>query len=242
MSKKTDRAAYGPSWTEVILGAVLSVVLGVVLGAALMILRPVVVPKGTPKADEKVIKGAVYYHEGTRDSTKAKQAPEKRKAFAAGQSVTVVEDELNALASPAPAAAPAAAPKGGDKAKTADKGKAAGKAEAPAASGAFVVGAPNFRIRDGVMQIAAPVTDGFDLGLKMIAQARGGIAKDGNTFVFEPKELYLGSCPVQRIPFLNAYVRDKFLSAQPIPDDIKTAWSKLTNAVIEGNTLKLTMP
>lgn len=239
MSKR-NRAAYGPSWTEVILGAVLSVVLGAVLGAVLMILRPVVVAKDTPKEQEK-IKGAVYYIEGSRDAAKAREAPQKRKALVDGQSVTVVEEVLNALAAPAPAA-PAATPKGGDKAKTAGTGKAAEKTVEPAGGGLFVVGAPNFRIRDGVMQIAAPMSDNFDLGVKVIAQARGVIAREGNLFVFEPKELYLGSCPVQRIPLLNAYVRGKFLSAQAIPDDIKAAWSKLANAVIEGNTLKLTVP
>jgi hypothetical protein len=54
--------------------------------------------------------------------------------------------------------------------------------------------------------------------------------------------MYLGSCPVQRLPFLASYVRDKFVSAQPIPEDIAMAWRKLANASVEGNTLKLTMP
>ena len=36
-TKKVDRALHGPSWTEVILGAVLSIILGVVLGAALLV-------------------------------------------------------------------------------------------------------------------------------------------------------------------------------------------------------------
>ena len=49
MSKKIDRAAHGPGWAEVILGAVLSIVLGVVLGAVVLIIRPVVVAKELPK-------------------------------------------------------------------------------------------------------------------------------------------------------------------------------------------------
>jgi hypothetical protein len=89
--------------------------------------------------------------------------------------------------------------------------------------------------------------DGVHLGHRamlerVIAQARGGFAKQGEVFVFEPTELYFGSCPVQRLPFISGYVRSKFLAAQPIPDDIRAAWMKLTNVTIEGNSLKLTMP
>jgi hypothetical protein len=60
--------------------------------------------------------------------------------------------------------------------------------------------------------------------------------------VFEPTEFYFGSCPLQKIPFAAGLLRDRVFAAQPIPDDIKAAWSKLANVAIEGNTLKLTMP
>ncbi len=244
MSKKIDRAVHGPSWTEVILGAALSVVLGVVLGAVLLVLRPVVVAKDTPKdADPK----AVYFIEGSRDTAKAKQALAKRKAFVEGQSVTVNEDEINALAAPAPATPPGKAPdkKGDPKAKADPKAKEAEKAAPPppASDELFSAGPPNFRVRDGVVQFGAPVTiNTLGLGLKVIAQARGKIVKSGDVFTFEPSELYLGSCPVQRLPFLAGYVRSKFLAAQPIPEDIKTSWMKLAAVTVEGSTVKLTMP
>src|SRR5687768_17187418 len=122
MSIKIDRATHGPSWVEVILGAVLSAILGVALAAVLLIVRPVTPVKVMPKEADRDPK-AVYYIEGSRDVTKGRQAPAKRKAFAEGQSVTVVEDELNALA--AVQAIPAA-PKADDKAKTAEKGAPAG--------------------------------------------------------------------------------------------------------------------
>ncbi len=260
MSKKIDRATRGPSWAEVILGALLSIVLGVALGAVLLVLRPVVMPKEVAKQPAKpgakeaakpapkegeLDRRMVYYFEGAKgDAAKAKQAEAKRKALVAGQSISVTEDELNALITPATPAAAAGKP--AEKGKAAPKGKEAEKAAPPPAAGsdeAFAAGPPNFRIKDGVLQVGVPLTvNALGLGQKVIVQARGGFVKKGDLFVYDPDVLYLGSCPVQRLPFLSGYVRDKFLAAQPIPDDIKAAWPKLANVAIEGNTLKLTMP
>lgn len=231
MSKKTDRAANGPSWTEVTLGAALSLVLGVVLGAALLIIKPVVQVKELPKEDARDPK-AVYYIEGSRETAKARQAPAKRKAFVEGQSVTATEDEINSLLTAAPAAAPKAGEKKDDKA-----------APPPAPSGDLVsAGTPNFRIRDGALQIGVPVTlNALGLDQKVIVQARGGFEKKADGFVFEPAELYVGSCPVQRLPFVAGFVRNKVLAGQPIPEDIATAWKKVTNITIEGNSVKVAM-
>ena len=46
---KFDRAHYGPSWVEVILGALLSLALGVVLAVAYFVARPVTLVKELPK-------------------------------------------------------------------------------------------------------------------------------------------------------------------------------------------------
>lgn len=245
MSKKIDRAAHGPSWTEIILGVVLSLVLGVVLGAVLLVMRPVVVAKEAPKDPDPK---AVYFIEGSRDTAKARQALAKRKAFVEGQSVTVTEDEINALAAPTPTPAPGAKAgekKADPKAKTDPKAKEAEKAApaAAAADGAFAVGQPNFRVREGKVHIGVPVTiNVLGLGEKVMAQASGGIVKKGDLFVFDPDTLYIGSCPVQRLPMVAGYVRNAFIAAQPIPEDIKTSWMKLANVSIEGNAVKLTMP
>lgn len=237
MSKKTDRALHGPSWTEVILGAVLSLALGVVLGAVLLVLRPVTVAKEEPKERERNV---VYYIEGSKDSSKARQAAAKRDAFVAGQSVTVTEDEVNALLSPGSPATPPKAPEKGKDAKAKDA-KTAEK-EAPAASGGYVTpGAPNVRIRNGAVQVAVPVTIDL-LDQKVVAQARGGFVKQGDVFVYEPEAMYLGSCPVERLPFVAGLVRDKLFAAQAIPEDVVAAWKKLANVSVEGNAVKLTMP
>lgn len=218
---KVDRAVHGPGWAEVIFGAILSLILGVVLGAVLLVLRPAVVAKEIPK---EPVKGAVYYVEGLRgDSSSAREALLKRKAFVEGQSVKVTEREINALASAA-ASAPAA------------------KADPSAAAETVTPGTPNVRIREGVMQVGVPVKVNV-LGIEqtVIAQARGNFERKGDIYTFEPTEMYLGSCPVQRLPFLSAYLRDKVLSSQKIPEDIAASWAKLASVSIEGNTLNLSM-
>ena len=52
---------------------------------------------------------------------------------------------------------------------------------------------------------------------------------------------YGAKTTVQRLPFISSYVRNKFLASTPVPEDIATAWRKLSNVTIEGNTLKLAM-
>ncbi|MEY4939775.1 MAG: hypothetical protein RIQ93_1510 [Verrucomicrobiota bacterium] len=232
MSKKTDRAANGPSWTEVIFGAALSLGLGVVLGAALLIIKPVTQVKELPKEEERDA-SAVYYIEGSRETAKAQQALAKRKAFVEGQSVSATEDEINLLMSAAPAAAAA---KPGSKSDE----KAA---PSPTASGELVTaGLPNFRIRDGALQIGVPVTiRALGLNRRVIVQVRGGFEKKADGFSFEHSELYVGSCPVQRLPFVAGFVRHKVLAGQPVPEDIATAWKKVSRVAIEGNTVKVAM-
>lgn len=230
MSTKVDRAVHGPGWGEVILGALLSLVLGVALGVTFLVLKPVAQVKELPKEEEQK-PNTVYYIEGSRDSSKARQALAKRKAFVEGQSITVTEDEINSLV-PAAKAAMAAAP--GAK-------KDAAPAPAEAESDRFAVGMANFRIRDGMVQIGAPVTvNVMGVSQKLIVQGRGGIEKRGDLFVFNPNEIYLGSCPVHRLPFVAGYVEKKFLEAQTIPEDVATAWKNLSDVSIEGNAVKLT--
>ncbi len=222
MSSKINRALRGPSWAEVILGAILSFALGVVLGAALLIARPVVTAKVPPKAEELDVR-TVYYVQGARDPSKARAAQAKRESFAQGQSVTVTEEELNALTA-VPPPAPGAAP-------------------APASSDTIAPGPLNFRVRDGVFQVSVPVAvNVLGVSPKFIVQSRGTFVKRSSGHVFEPETLYVGSLPLQRLPFAADYVQDKLLAGGSIPEDIRASWAKLAAVTIEGNALKLAMP
>jgi hypothetical protein len=234
MSRKIDRALRGPSLVEVVLGAVFSLVIGVVLGAALLIFRPVTVVKELPKAEARD-PNAIYFVEGSRENSRAREAAAKRKAFAEGQSISVIEDELNAQAGPATAFAPPANPAAAKKAAD----------EAAASDQTIVIGTPNFRIREGKFQIGVPVTLNVSyIGFteKVVVQTRGGFEKQGDAFVYQPDTFYVGCLPVQRIPILSRYARDQFLNSQPIPDEIKASWMKLASVSVEGNVLNLKMP
>jgi hypothetical protein len=229
MSKAKNLKSQGPSWTEVILGAVLSVVLGAALAAVYLVLKPVTKAKELPKEPAA---GMVYYLEGSLDTSKARQAITKQNSFAQGRSVTVTEDELNALVAPAP---PPPAP----------KGKAPAAAPAPAAPPAAGVafGPPNFRIRKGELQIAVPMHVGVaGLDLNVTVQARGGFARQGESFVFAPNEVYVGSCPAHRFPLMVGYVMKKMLAASAPPEGVTASWDKLSNVTLDGSTLQLTMP
>jgi hypothetical protein len=218
-NKKIDRELNGPSWTEVIVGAVLSLLLGVVLGAALLVFRPVATVKELPKEPDA---DTVYFVPGTSDATKARQAQAKQKAFLEGGSVVLNEDEVNVLT--APAAKPGAKP------------------AAPSGQ-TLASGAPNFRIRHSVLQVAVPLTvnvAGFQH--EILVQARGGFAKDGDSYVFTPTEFYVGSCPVQRLPVVESLITKRLLAAAPEADALVAAWRKLAEVAVEDSTLRLSMP
>jgi len=228
MSKKIDRALYGPSWFEVIFGAFLSVVIGVVLAAVYLVTKPVTTVKELPK---EPVAGMVYFIEGSKDATKGRSWVAKRQQLVAGMSVQVTEEELNA----AIAGLNAPAPK--------KPGAKAEEAAPEAKPSHFQASAPNVRIRDSEVQISVPVTvNTLELGLNVLVQARGTFEKQGDQFVFAPKTLLVGSCPVEKIPSVAGAVVRQFLGAQAIPEDISGAWAKLANVSVEGALLKLEAP
>jgi hypothetical protein len=189
-----------------------------------MITKPVIAVKAIPK---DATTGQLYYIEGARGSMKS--LDEKRKNFVAGESVDLDEGEINVLLGDwgKPAAAPG---KAGDK--------------APAAEVKAVdVGILNARIHNGMVQFAAPLSlNIFTVMGTLIVQADGNFVKHGGTYVYDPDTLYVGGCPVSRIPFAKDYVMGKFLFAKPVPEDIAAAWSKLVSVQIQGTTLHLGAP
>ena len=224
MRKRFDRARYGPGWFEVIFGAILSVILGVVLAVGYFVFRPVTKVKELPK---EPIPGTVYYIEGSRDYSNARRLIAKQKFFIRGGSVVVNEDELNTAANPVATPTPPGTP------------------EPAAPTTLLSAGSPNFRIYEGLMQISVPVRikyDTFAVDQTVLVQATGTFVKQADGFVFSPKTVYVGSCPMEKIPRAVDYIMKKFYATQPVPPDIATSWSKLSDVTIEGSTLRLTMP
>ena len=228
MISKSKKAQKGPSWFEVLFGALLSVALGAVLGAAYLITKPVQTVKEIPKDAPT---GAVYYLEGARDFNKSMVIEEKRKELSAGQSVAVEEGELNAfIGSLSKPSGPAAS-------------KPADKNAPPADQKMIEAGTLNIRIRGGKIQFATPVNYNiYGFTGAIIVQATGTFVKDGPGFVFKPESSYAGGLPLARILIVKDIIFGKFLFALPVPEDIRSAWSKASDVSIEGSTLKLKMP
>lgn len=216
----------GPTWLEVGLGALLSVILGVVLGAAYMVTKPVIAVKAIPKDAPT---GQIYYIEGGHSYNQAGGVEEKRKAFLAGESVDVNEGDINQVIS--------------DEAKPASGSGKSGDKAPPAEAKMVDVGPLNARIHDGLLQFAAPVNlNIFTIMGTVIVQANGNFVRRDGTFVYEADSLYVGGCPVNRIPFAKEYVLSKLLFAKPVPQDLAAAWSKLAAVTLEGSTLHLRTP
>ena len=238
-------ARRGPSWAEVILGAVLSLILGVAVGALMLAFRPVMAGKELPPESERKA-GEIYYVEGSRDAGKGRLASNKKKAFLEGQTVTLSEDELNVMAGPAPVAKPATpAPK---KAAPAETKAAVPKTAAPKSGAAepevdsFARGTPNFRLREDDVQIAVPITvNVLGLGSVVTVRTHGQVSKQGDVFRYEIRDMYVGALHVQRLPFVGSWAREKFMT-QPLPEDLEKAWAKLAKVTVTNGSVQLAMP
>lgn len=191
----------------------------------MMVTQPVATVKELPPEKDRP-RGAVYFVEGGRDSSKSAEAIRKRQLFLGGQSISLSEEELNLVfASPVPAPS--------------EKEK---KREVVMA-GFFAVGEPNLRIADGLIQLAAPVRLTLpDLGLKFIVQVRGTMVKKPEGFVFEPRQMYLGGCPLGAIPFASGMIRSRISTIEVLPGELRPNWARLADASVEGRLLRLRFP
>lgn len=247
MSKKIDRALYGPSFVEVILGAVLSFILGVALAAVYLIAKPVTLVKELPKEPARE---AIYYIEGSRDVTKGKVWTKKHKILVGGGSVALTEDELNSAITPAvdstpKPAAPPEKPKPGAPADKSKPAPAAAPVGPPPVPGQWLaVGIPNFRLHDGQLQIGVPCTISVPLvgyNQPVTVVATGGFSRQGDVFVFEPKSYFVGSFEIDRLPGAAALVTKKILAVQTIPPDLEAAWKKLAAVSFDAKAKALVL-
>lgn len=232
--KKLEKALYGPSMMEVAFGAILGLVAGVLAAAIFLVFKPVAQVKEMPK-DDKVVKGMVYFLPGSESSAKSKGLSAKQKAVLTSPTFTVdlSEDELNAWGSTLASPAPAPAPKAGAPAP-------AGGAAKPAGDGIFNPGKPNFRIVDGKLQIGAKcLLNWYGLTYEVMVVSTGTFSKSGETVVYAPATLYLGSCPVHLLPAIAGPLMSHLISKEKVPDDVRAAWLKVDSATIENGVLRL---
>ena len=90
------------------------------------------------------------------------------------------------------------------------------------------------------MQIGAKCTLSlFGVSQEMTVIATGGFRKSGEHFVFDPETVYVGSCPLHKIPGVTGPLLRKLAALQPVSDEMRAAWDKLTSVSLEGSTLRL---
>lgn len=232
-AKNIEKALYGPSLTEVILGAVLGLLSGVAVACVYLVFKPVPTVKEMPKEPAR---GMVYYLPGTDSRAKSKGWETKMKQFLAGTTVQLNEDELNAwiasMKTPAPAK-PAAAP-------------AAPGTPAPAApvqEGYVIPGTPNVRLVDGKMQVGLPcILNWYGLATEVTVQMTGTFKKEGEVHVYTPEKVYLGSCPLHILPVAGSWLNGFIAEKQKFPDETRAAWAKLSDVTLTGGTLTLAAP
>lgn len=230
---KLEKALYGPSMTEVALGAILGLIIGVLVAAVYLVFKPVVIVKQLPK---EISRSTVYYVPGSESSAKSKGWQAKQKLFAAGSAFQMSEEELNAWAATLGAPTSTAKP-----AKPADKAKPPGKPEDKAAPAeAFLIpSAPNFRIVDGKLQIGLKCTlNYFGLTYDVTVQATGNFRKSGDQLQFEPESVFMGSCPLHLLPAASNALVSALVAKQKKTDELRLAWTKLTAVTIEGGVVK----
>jgi hypothetical protein len=208
----------------------------VVCACVYLVFKPVMQVKELPKEQ---VRGIIYYVPGA-ESNKGKSFTAKQKQFVAGTSITLIEDELNAWAATAFTAAPAksaAAPKGGKPEPAAKPDEAKQNLD-----GIFNPGIPNFKITNGKLQIGTKcILNWYGLTKEVLVVTTGELVKSGDKFVYSAQTLYLGSCPIHLLPAAAGPLMSTFIDKRKAADAINSAWAKLSEVSIEGNTLKLTV-
>lgn len=226
---KLEKALYGPSTAEVALGAILGLFVGVLAACIYLVFKPVAQVKEMPK---EPVRGVVYYIPGSDSSAKSKNWQAKLKQFNAGASIEVIEDEMNAWANATFAAAP--------KPAAAKPDAAAPAPNAPASGGIFQPGTPNFKIKDGKLQIGFKcLLNWYGLAREVTVVTTGDIRRSGDHFVYHADTLHLGSCPLHLLPAVSGLLISHLIEKKAVPDEFKSAWAKLGDATLEGATLKL---
>ena len=215
--KQLERELYGPSMTEVCLGATLSVMLGGMLAAAYLVVQPVEQVRSMPKEPDET---KTYYVTGSARSSGGGQWLRKKQMLIEGgrTELTLNENELNTWMSSSEA-------------------KPEADEESP---GMIEAESINFRVADGMLQIGIPCAinvAGFNQSV--IIQAQGGFERGADQFVYVPERLLIGTLDVRRLPFVSDILIGRFMAAQEVPEELSNAWDSLDEVTIEGDVVKL---
>lgn len=112
------------------------------------------------------------------------------------------------------------------------------KAKVPMVADEIALPVPSLRFDTGLAQLGLV----FDLsslskGAKLVFQVQGGFVREGDSFVFEPRQVHLGSLPVP-----GAAARAVFSRATamfPTPDAVRAAWAAVQDVQVEPGRIRL---
>ncbi|HVU18736.1 MAG TPA: hypothetical protein VHD32_17665 [Candidatus Didemnitutus sp.] len=240
--KKIEKALYGPSTTEVALGALLGFVLGVFVSIVYLVWKPV---QRVPAIPKDAVANVVYFVPGNENSVRARAWQAKMKTLAAGGEASFSEEELNAFAATLDPAIAEDKPSDKDKkpapAKPAKPGEAAKPADAKPNGEFFTANGVNFRIlKNDKLQISLKCgINYYGIGTDAFVLATGSFMRSGNGYVFDADTFYFGSCPLHKLPVGEAFITARILNALKLPDNVRT-WDKITSIRIEAGQLKIT--
>ncbi|MBM3872167.1 MAG: hypothetical protein FJ382_00215 [Verrucomicrobia bacterium] len=218
MEKYLQRALIGPGIFEILFGAAASLLVGIFI--AFVWLASSGESLHNPSTEGARI-NPVPFVAGETTVVNRRQWESKLQAFLEGQSgqLAISESELNAWSEANPPAA-----------------------QVPVDS--FIkTGRLNFRIVDGMLQVATPTT------LRLFGGTVTGQLQSRGAFIateagqrFEPRETYFGSLALHRFPNVHRWLLAR-VSRQPlVPEDVLGGWSRVSRASIEGQFFTVTIP
>lgn len=221
MEKYLQRALVGPSIFEILFGALASLLIGVALAFAWLVSSGETIDN-PPSEGARINPVPFVVGETATDNNRIWER--KLQAFIEGQSgqLAFSDAELNAWSAATPPPTPAPGVHTDTLVKT---------------------GRLNFRISNGLLQVATPasinVLGGTFAGM---LQTRGGFIATEAGLRFEPRETYFGSLAVHRFPNVHRWLLTRVSHHPLVPEDVLGSWNRVTRAAVEGQFITVTIP
>ncbi|MFI5336850.1 MAG: hypothetical protein ACHQ5A_08705, partial [Opitutales bacterium] len=113
-------------------------------------------------------------------------------------------------------------------------------APAPAPTGFFNSSPLNFRMTGDQLLIASKCTfNAIGQTFEVQLVATGRFIKSENHIVFHPEQIYLGCCPLHKLPVIGGWLITRIHSMQKVPEELSAAWEKVTSASVENGLLQI---
>lgn len=207
-----------------IIGALCGIAVGVVIAAVWLVFKPVAIADAPPKDEGgEHAPHSVTYVRGRESPVSPSRWRARQRAFLRSdpRGVELREQDLNRWFATEFA--------GTDRATKWD-----------AISSEFSPGLPLFRFDGDVVEVGTVnklnLMDSIETSL--VVQAKGSFERHGKRFLYVPKELLIGSCPVPT-GFLRGLLFNAFAGGFALPDPTAEAWATINDITVEQSRMKL---